>query len=69
MQLINSADWIVKTIQRIQQLNGKILRRKSLWNEYFSRWYDKDPVLSMSMRTLSSSGRVASQIAVAHEFD
>lgn len=33
-------------------------------NEYFSRWYDKDPVLSMSMRTLSSSDD-ASQIAVA----
>ncbi len=24
-------------------------------NQYFSRWYDKDPVLSMSMRTLSTS--------------
>ena len=33
-------------------------------NEYFSRWYDKDPVLSMPMRTLSSSDD-ASQIAVA----
>ena len=33
-------------------------------NEYFSRWYDKDPVLSMSMRTLSTSDE-PSQIAVA----
>lgn len=33
-------------------------------NQYYSRWYDKDPVLSMSMRTLSSSDD-ASQIAVA----
>lgn len=33
-------------------------------NEYYSRWYDKDPVLSMSMRTLASSDD-ASQIAVA----
>jgi len=33
-------------------------------NEYFSRWYDKDPVLSMSMRTLANSDD-ASQIAVA----
>lgn len=33
-------------------------------NQYFSRWYDKDPVLSMSMRTLSSSDD-ASQISVA----
>ena len=24
-------------------------------NEYYSRWYDKDPVLSMSMRTLANS--------------
>ncbi len=33
-------------------------------NEYYSRWYDKDPVLSMSMRTLANSDD-ASQIAVA----
>jgi len=33
-------------------------------NEYYSRWYDKDPVLSMSMRTLASSDD-ASQISVA----
>lgn len=33
-------------------------------NEFFSRWYDKDPVLSMSMRTLSTSDD-SSQIAVA----
>ena len=33
-------------------------------NEHFSRWYDKDPVLSMSMRTLSTSDE-PSQIAVA----
>ena len=33
-------------------------------NEYFSRWYDKDPVLSMSMRTLANSDD-ASRIAVA----
>lgn len=33
-------------------------------NQYYSRWYDKDPVLSMSMRTLASSDD-ASQIAVA----
>ena len=33
-------------------------------NEYFSRWYDKDPVLSMAMRTLANSDD-ASQIAVA----
>ncbi len=33
-------------------------------NENFSRWYDKDPVLSMSMRTLSTSDD-SSQIAVA----
>ena len=33
-------------------------------NEYFSRWYDKYPVLSMSMRTLANSDD-ASQIAVA----
>ena len=33
-------------------------------NQYFSRWYDKDPVLSMSMKTLASSSD-ASQIAVA----
>lgn len=32
--------------------------------EYYSRWYDKDPVLSMSMRTLANSDD-ASQIAVA----
>ena len=33
-------------------------------NQYFSRWYDKDPVLSMSMKTLSSSSDER-QIAVA----
>lgn len=33
-------------------------------NEYFSRWYDKDPVLSMSMRTLANSSDER-QIAVA----
>ena len=33
-------------------------------NQYFSRWYDKDPVLSMSMRTLASSSDER-QIAVA----
>jgi hypothetical protein len=33
-------------------------------NQYFSRWYDKDPVLSMSMRTLSDSDD-ATQISVA----
>lgn len=33
-------------------------------NQYFSRWYDKDPVLSMSMRTLSSSSDER-QISVA----
>lgn len=33
-------------------------------NEYFKRWYDKDPVLSMSMRTLSTSDE-PNQIAVA----
>ncbi len=33
-------------------------------NQYFSRWYDKDPVLSMSMRTLASSND-EKQIAVA----
>ncbi len=33
-------------------------------NQYFSRWYDKDPVLSMSMRTLSTSND-AKQIEVA----
>lgn len=33
-------------------------------NQYFSRWYDKDPVLSMSMRTLANSSD-ARQIAVA----
>ncbi len=32
--------------------------------EYYSRWYDKDPVLSMSMRTLANSDD-ASQIQVA----
>ncbi|MBE7707603.1 MAG: hypothetical protein E7Z88_02730 [Cyanobacteria bacterium SIG27] len=32
--------------------------------QYFSRWYDKDPVLSMSMRTLANSSD-ESQIAVA----
>ena len=33
-------------------------------NQYFSRWYDKDPVLSMSMKTLSTSSD-EKQIAVA----
>ena len=33
-------------------------------NQYYSRWYDKDPVLSMSMRTLSTSDD-ATQISVA----
>ena len=33
-------------------------------NQYFSRWYDKDPVLSMSIRTLSNSSDER-QIAVA----
>lgn len=33
-------------------------------NKYYSRWYDKDPVLSMSMRTLSTSDD-SKQIAVA----
>ncbi len=33
-------------------------------NRYYSRWYDKDPVLSMSMRTLSTSSDTK-QIAVA----
>ena len=33
-------------------------------NQYFSRWYDKDPVLSMSMRTLAGSSDER-QIAVA----
>ncbi|GBF22746.1 hypothetical protein tpqmel_0150 [Candidatus Gastranaerophilus sp. (ex Termes propinquus)] len=33
-------------------------------SENYSRWYDKDPVLSMSMRTLSTSSD-AVQIAVA----
>ena len=33
-------------------------------NQYFSRWYDKDPVLSMSMKTLSNSSDER-QIAVA----
>ena len=33
-------------------------------NQYFSRWYDKDPVLSMSIRTLASSSD-EKQIAVA----
>ena len=33
-------------------------------NEYFIRWYDKDPVLCMSMRTLSTSDE-PDQIAVA----
>lgn len=32
--------------------------------QYFSRWYDKDPVLSMSMRTLANSSDER-QIAVA----
>ena len=39
-------------------------RKLKIMNEYFSRWYDKDPVLSMSMRTLANSDD-ASQIAVA----
>ena len=33
-------------------------------NQYFSRWYDKDPVLSMSMRTLANSSD-ENQISVA----
>ena len=33
-------------------------------NQYFSRWYDKDPVISMSMRTLASSSD-ENKIAVA----
>ncbi|MBQ8635763.1 hypothetical protein IJ425_06395 [bacterium] len=33
-------------------------------NQYFSRWYDKDPVLSMSIRTLANSSDER-QIAVA----
>ena len=33
-------------------------------NQYFSRWYDKDPILSMSMKTLSTSSDER-QIAVA----
>ena len=33
-------------------------------NQYFSRWYDKDPVLSMSMKTLADSSD-ENQIAVA----
>lgn len=33
-------------------------------NQYFSRWYDKDPVLSMSIKTLASSSDER-QIAVA----
>ena len=33
-------------------------------NQYYSRWYDKDPVLSMSMRTLANSSDER-QIAVA----
>ena len=33
-------------------------------NQYFSRWYDKDPVLSMSMKTLANSSD-EKQIAVA----
>ena len=33
-------------------------------NQYFSRWYDKDPVLSMYMRTLANSSDER-QIAVA----
>lgn len=32
--------------------------------EYYSRWYDKDPVLSMSMRTLANSDD-SKQIQVA----
>lgn len=32
--------------------------------QYFSRWYDKDPVLSMSIRTLANSSD-EKQIAVA----
>lgn len=33
-------------------------------NQYFSRWYDKDPILSMSIRTLANSSD-EKQIAVA----
>ena len=33
-------------------------------NQYFSRWYDKDPILSISMRTLANSSDER-QIAVA----
>ena len=33
-------------------------------NQYFSRWYDKDPILSMSIRTLANSSDER-QIAVA----
>ena len=33
-------------------------------NQYFSRWYDKDPVISMSMRTLANSSDER-QISVA----
>jgi len=32
--------------------------------EYFSRWYDKDPILSMSMKTLQNTDD-ASQIRIA----
>lgn len=32
--------------------------------EYFSRWYDKDPILSMSMKTLQNTDD-ASQIKIA----
>ena len=33
-------------------------------NQYFSRWYDKDPVLSMSIKTLANSSDER-QISVA----
>ena len=33
-------------------------------NQYFSRWYDKDPILSMSIRTLANSSD-EKQISVA----
>lgn len=33
-------------------------------NQYFSRWYDKDPILSMSIKTLANSSD-EKQIAVA----
>lgn len=37
---------------------------KGKMKEFYSRWYDKDPVLSMSMRTLANSDD-ATQIQVA----